>query len=173
MFKDRKLISKNSVDINGLLIQLREFSKNLQNNIHVGALRQASNVVKKELAGIQTQQIGKSTGRLYRKSFKTSSVKVTKRRRTRAGWDRFKVRIDAGVTIEDPKGLRYNVMQNNTYNRFTKKRYFRGRVERDQIMARAVENAEAKARYAFIVYMRERIKVDGKKISARKFRASL
>lgn len=152
-------------EVDSFVSELRQFTVKVQNNIHIGALRQATNVIKDELAVTPTEAISKRTLKRYSKSFKRSDIKVKKRRRTKAGWERFKITIVPPATKEDPKQLRWNVIQNSKFDiRRTKKGYSRGRLSRDNIMQRATIKAKDKALNAFKVYLKARIERDGGRI---------
>lgn len=172
---------KTHSNINTVVKQLQEFSKKLANNIHIGALRSATNQVKEGIFNEPLQQ--------YRKSIKKSNIKVTKRRRTKTGWERFKIRVVPPATKQDPKQLRYNVIQNskeensksNKYNingdsrrgRFTKKGKYRGYMKKDPFMTRGGDKMKNQALKAYITYMKARINKSGGKVSPKEIKSLL
>ena len=158
--------SEISLDVSGFIRELDRFTKNVKNNIHIGGLRLSSNVIKDEVYNTQLKYG-------YKKNIKKSQIKVKKRKRSRSGWERFKIKIEVGQKdYKQTSSLRrYDFIQNSKMNkRITKeKKLNRGRLVGDKFMDRATKNATTRALNAYRVYLRERIARDG----ARIFRSEL
>ena len=174
--------------------ELQQFANNIQNNIHIGALRVASNVIKDEIHAIDMSTSGdKGT---YKKSLKKSDIKIKKRRRTKLGWERFKVMIRHLENEPQKEGSwHYNIITNSSgKERFadgnkgkTVKRIrkftddddivgtvskklgarSRGKLKPDMFVQRATKSSSQLALKGYIFYMRERIIRGGKIISAK------
>lgn len=154
--------------VDALCKELQQFSQNIQNNINVGALRVASNVVKDEIHAIPFETVGDKG--VYEKHLKKSRIAIRKRRRTPSGWDRFKifVRREEQDLQERNKSWYYNIITNSKERmRYTKANKKRGVLKRDPFMQKATDKAERKALRGYIFYMRSRILADGAKISAK------
>jgi hypothetical protein len=111
---------------------------------------------------------------------------VKKRRRTKTGWERFKVSIRHDEDEPQKEGSwHYNIIANSKERvRFTNRKSIktfkksnkfkksaggqsRGILKRDPFIQRATDKATEKALKGYIYYMRERILADGAKISAK------
>lgn len=171
--------------------ELQQFANNIQNNIHIGALRVASNVIKDEIHAIDMRTSGKKG--TYQKTLKKSDINIKKRRRTKMGWERFKIFIRHQSDEPQQEGSwHYNIITNSKQKmRYTKglavKRFRktatdersvakfakstgakrRGVLKRDPFVQRSTDQATNKALRGYIYYMRERILADGAKISAK------
>lgn len=175
--------------------ELEKFRTNLQNNINIGGLRVASNVVKDYMHAVPFVQEGKKG--TYLKHLKKTRIGIKKRRRTNTGWERFKIYIKR--EDDDPqernKSWYYNIITNSQQeerfadgkkgkfirriNKKTDSEYTRselrksigaksrGILKKDPFMQRATKIARNKALSGYVYYVRARILADGAKISAK------
>jgi hypothetical protein len=162
---------------------LDTFSDRLQNNINVSATREASNIVKAEIP--KTPMTVTGAKGVYQKRLKKSDIRLKKRRRTKTGWERFKISIKA--KSDDPNdensNAYYNIM---TYSRekrrYTKggigkitggKRLNRGILKRDPFMQRATEISSKRGVRAYMLHARTRIENEGRKVNRKVMNTAL
>lgn len=151
--------------------ELRKFADNIQNNIHVGALRVAANVVKEEMKYTPMETTGDNG--VYKKNLQMNDMFVRKRRRTKTGWDRFKIAIkhprDPVQVKGERKAWHYDIIANSEGKKRTTKKggKNRGALKKDEFIQRASEKATDKALRGYIYYLKTRILSGGAKLSAK------
>lgn len=167
--------------------ELERFSNKLANNIHIGGLRVSANVIKEEVISMPMVTKGKNGKRYKKKNFLKSEIIIRKRRRTKQGWERFKISLKREASDEQERGKiwYYNIiagsLQKKRYHdrgisrKLRKKRgktddeieklmdgiHSTGILMKDDFLGRSTIKASRKALSGYLYYVKQRTIKDG------------